>query len=110
MRDLNALLEEIQRLWPVARGSLAEVAKPCVRDGCAACARGERHLAFHFTFRRNGKSRCLYVPRELVPTLRRALEGGRRIEEWLVESGETLILAHRHERRAATKKRRRPKS
>jgi hypothetical protein len=104
MDDITRFLEELRKLWPVARGTLAEVAKPCIRPGCAACERGEKHAAFNFTFRKGTKRRCLYVPRELVPTLERALENGRRVEERMVEIAEALILAHRR-----TRKRRPPR-
>ena len=104
MNNVSRFLEEIRKLWPVARGTLAEVAKPCIRRGCAACERGEKHAAFNFTFRKGTKRRCLYVPRELVPRLERALENGRRVEERMVEIAEALILAHRR-----TRKRRAPR-
>ena len=68
---LERFIEELRRLWPVARGSLCEVAKPCVRAGCADCARGDKHPSFIFSYRKDGKQRCLYVPRELVPPLPR---------------------------------------
>ncbi len=97
---LAGFVEELRRRWPVARGSLCEVAKPCVRRGCAACARGEKHPSFIFAYRRDGKQRCLYVPRELVPELRRAIEGGQWVEQRLTEIGETLVFAYRRRRDA----------
>lgn len=99
MDDITRFLEEIKKLWPVARGTLAEVAKPCIRAGCAACERGEKHAGFNFTFRKGTTRHCLYVPRALVPTLQRALENGRRIEERMVEIAEAMILAHRRARK-----------
>lgn len=99
MDDITGFLEEIRKLWPVARGTLAEVAKPCIRPGCVACERGEKHAAFNFTFRKGTRRRCLYVPGELVPALKRALENGRRVEERMVEIAEGLILAHRRTRK-----------
>jgi len=97
---LAEFLEELRRRWPVARGSLCEVAKPCVRRGCAACARGEKHPSFIFAYRTGGKQRCLYVPRELVPELRRAIEGGHWVEHRLTEIGAALVFAYRQRRDA----------
>ena len=102
MDEITRFLDEIRKLWPVARGTLAEVAKPCIRSTCAACERGERHTAFNFTFRKDGKQRCLYVPRDLVPELERALENGRRIEARMVEIAQGLILEHRQRRKIKT--------
>lgn len=109
MDELTEFLREIERRWPVGRGSLVEVAKPCIRAGCAACRRGEKHPAFNFTFRKGGTQRCLYVARELVPVLRQALENGRRVEERMVEIAEALILAHRQRRKATPARAKRPK-
>jgi len=86
----------------VAKGSLTEIAKPCIRPSCPACQRGDKHPAFLFTYRRAGKQRCLYVPRTLVSELRRAIANGRRLERRMAAMGEALIFAHR---RARTKSR-----
>jgi len=94
-------LAEVSRLWPLAKGSLAEVRKPCIRPRCPACAKGEKHRAFLFTFTEAGRRRCLYVPKALVPFLRRALENGRRVETLLTGLGPALIRAYRAERDAA---------
>jgi hypothetical protein len=97
-QDRRRFLAELARRWPLAKGSLCEVRKPCIRPRCAACARGEKHPAFLFTFREQGRQRCLYVPRELVPRLRRAIENGRWMEAQLVRLGVQLIEAHRRAR------------
>ena len=104
---LDRFLDELRRRWPMARGSLCEVAKPCVRAGCAECAQGDKHRSFIFSYRQDGKQRCLYVPRELVPELRRALEGGQWLERRLSELGAALVFAHRQQRGA---RRRKPKT
>lgn len=96
--DCEQFLEEVGRRWPLAKGSLAEVRKPCIRPHCAACARGEKHPAFIFSFAEKGRRRCMYVPRELVPRLRQAIENGRWVEEQLHRMGAHLIEAHRQQR------------
>jgi len=110
--QLERFIDELRRRWPVARGSLCEVAKPCVRTGCAACAHGDKHLSFIFSYRQDGKQRCLYVPRELVPQLRRAIAGGQWVESHMSELGAALVFAHRQQRGspAARRGRRKPKS
>lgn len=113
MKTPNAcerLLEELRRRWPVARGSLCEVAKPCGRAACTACAAGAKHRSFIFSYRQDGKQRCLYVPRELVPALRRALAGGHWLERRLSELGAALVFAHRQQRGSPAPKRRKPKT
>jgi hypothetical protein len=88
-------------LFPVAKGSLARVARPCGRPKeCAACLSGKRHPMWIFAFRQEGRPRCLYVPEGLVPALRRALANGRELEKRLVTEGAALIERYRQGRAA----------
>jgi hypothetical protein len=97
--DPKALfLQQLAHLWPAIKGSLAQVRKTCLRPGCKACARGDKHLAFILSFTQGGKRRCMYVPKELVPLLERALRNGRQIETLLYELGPALLLQHRQQR------------
>lgn len=96
---LAELLAEIRARWPVARGSLCEVARPCVRPTCSACAKGEKHPGFIFSYRsRDGRQRCRYVPRDLVPALQRAIASGKWLEQRLVDIGEAMVFEHRRRR------------
>src|SRR4030042_6867407 len=90
--------KEVQKCWPAVKGSLAEVRKPCVRPRCQACAEGRKHPAFIFSCRLNGRQRCMYVARELVPALRRAIRNGRRLEALMVEMGMNMIRDYRQKR------------
>ena len=98
VRDTALLLGEIARHWPMAKGSLAEVRKPCVRPTCRACASGRKHPAFLFAFTDQGRRRCRYVPRDLVPALRQAIANGRWMEDAMRRTGVRLIEEHRQER------------
>ena len=95
----DPLLAKLAKRWPVAKGSLAEVRKPCIRPQCRACAEGRKHPGFIFSYKAKGRRRCMYVPRPLVPALRQAIGNGRRLEEWMSERGAALIRAYRARRR-----------
>ena len=97
-QDPALLLAEIARRWPMAKGSLAEVRKPCIRPNCRACASGRKHAAFLFSFMDQGRRRCRYVPRDLVPALRQAIAHGRWMEDAMHRTGAWLIEEHRRER------------
>jgi len=84
-------LEKIAALWPIAKGSLSEVRKPCNRKGCKACAVGIKHPAFIYTYREDGKLRCLHVRPEFVVQLRQAIENGRRLERMLTRLGRDYV-------------------
>jgi len=96
--DPESFLNAIAHRWPLAKGSLAEVRKPCVREHCAACASGRKHPAFIFSFMDNGRRRCMHVPRDLVPRLRQAIANGRWVEQQLARMGPRLIEQYRRER------------
>lgn len=96
--EQQAFLDELTGLWPLAKGSLAEVRKPCIRPNCQACRRGKKHPALMFSFISQGKRVCRYVPAELEPTLRQALANGRQLETRLAQLGEELLLRYRQQR------------
>ena len=96
--EQQAFLDELVKLWPLAKGSLAEVRKPCIRPHCPACRSGRKHKALIFSFSRGGKRRCMYVPSQLEGTLRQALANGRQLERRLAELGEELIRRFRRDR------------
>lgn len=89
-------------LWPAIKGSLAEVRKPCIRPNCPVCARGDKHPNYLLAFTDRGRRRCLYVPKAMVPTLKRALENGRQIENLLYQMGPALLKEFRAQNPAQT--------
>ncbi len=61
-------LAQLPSLWPPLKGSLAFVKKPCIRKNCPACARGDKHPAWIFSFTQDGRRRCIRSQRP-GPTL-----------------------------------------
>ena len=94
------LLEAIRDLWPVADGSLSLRKSPCVRTNCAACAAGEGHRSYVLYGRRGGQRFSIYVPEELVPDIRTALENGRRLKDLISMAGERYVHALKSGRRS----------
>ena len=91
----KAFLAQAAALWPALKGSLSLVRKPCVRPNCAACASGQKHLAYMLSFTQRGRRRCMYVPNALAPLIRRGLRNGRTLEQLLYQMGPALLLDHR---------------
>jgi hypothetical protein len=96
--EQRAFLDELAGLWPLAKGSLAQVRKPCIRPNCPACRSGRKHPALLFSFTRQGKRVCRYVPAELEDLLRQALDNGRRLEQRLAQLGEEVLKRYRQRR------------
>ncbi len=88
---VEELLQEVQALWPAARGSVSEVRKPCVNPNCRVCASGEKHPVWLYSCVLNGKRKCVYVPRDQVAALQKALANGKALEQVLVKAGLALI-------------------
>ncbi len=83
---------DLKQLWPAAKGTVAEVHKPCTRPNCKACASGRRHAAFIYVYTDvRGQRRCLHVPRDLVPELRRRLARGRALDRLLYAAGAAFV-------------------
>lgn len=97
--DQTAFLAEVSRLWPAAKGSVAEIHKPCVRSGCRACAEGRGHKAFILSYRDGSRRRCLYVPAKMAEVVRKAIANGRRIEQLLSKAGAQMVLCGRRNRK-----------
>jgi hypothetical protein len=93
-----AFRAKLAGLWPALKGSLSQVRKPCIRPQCAACASGQKHLAYLLSFTQRGRRRCMYVPDALAPLIRRALRNGRTIEQLLSEMGPALLYQYRQKR------------
>ena len=96
------VLHKLLPLWPALKGSLAKVYKPCVRPHCLACAKGIKHPNYLLAFTHKGKRRCLYVPLAMVPSLKRALANGRRLEQLLYAMGPALLRQYRSQNPAQT--------
>ena len=90
-KEFEAFKQELKNLWPLAKGSMSEVRKPCIRPGCSACAKGEKHRAFIFAYMDGKRRRCMHVPLELVPAMRQAIDNCRRLEQLLHLQGPELI-------------------
>lgn len=85
-------------LWPAALGSLSFRRSPCVREHCAACERGDQHPSYVLYCRIKGRRVGVYIPNDLVPEIRRALDNGRALQERLYEAGRRYASALKHQR------------
>jgi hypothetical protein len=88
-------------LWPAALGSLSLRKSPCTRDHCAACASGDQHPSYVLYGRIKGRRTAIYVPDELAPEIRRALQNGRALQQLLNEAGRRYTNAVKHQRAQA---------
>ena len=87
----------------MADGSLSLRKSSCVRANCPACAAGEGHRSYVLYGRTAKKRFSIYVPEDLVPEVKAAIENGRRLKELISEAGlrYTQALKETRKRRAS---------
>ena len=89
---------EIQRLWPVAAGSLSLRKSPCIRENCPACKAGQGHPSYSFYGRLGKKRFSIYIPDDLATEVQSAVSNGRTLQELIAEAGERYTRALKRER------------
>ena len=93
------LMKAVEKLWPVAAGSISLRRSKCTRPRCSACESGQAHPAYVLYGRRRGRRFSLYVPEELAGKVEKAIANGRVLEELIMEAGERYTRALKQERR-----------
>src|SRR5438034_5505950 len=93
-------LNTIEKLWPVAQGSISLRKSPCIRENCSACASGEGHSSYALSGYRGNRRFSVYVPDELAPDIQKAVENGRQVQDLMKEAGLRYVHARKRERRA----------
>ena len=91
-------------LWPAILGSLSVRRSPCVHENCRVCLSGEQHPSHVLYGRHNGRRFAVYVPDDLVPEVRRAVENGRALQDLLVQAGPRYVKALKRARVSALKR------
>jgi len=65
---------------PLLRGSLSVRKIRCGKPNCK-CASGHPHLSFYLVQTQNGKARQLYIPKELEPQVRQAVDNYQHLQD-----------------------------
>jgi uncharacterized protein DUF6788 len=94
----------IQKLWPVALGSISLRKSPCIRENCSACASGKGHSSYALSGYRGDRRFSIYVPDKLVPEVQKAIENGRRLQDLIKEAGARYLRAQKREGRSRLRK------
>jgi hypothetical protein len=103
---------EAASLWPALLGSLSYRRTRCIQPNCAACQSGEQHSSWVLYGRHNGRRFAVYVPEDLVPEVRRAVDNGRALQDLLIQAGPRYVKALKRvrESRSAQKSKRKSKN
>jgi hypothetical protein len=100
---LEGRLKQLAPDKPVLAASLALVNKRCGRASCSCHHGGPLHQAHHLSFKEGGKTRTVYVPKDLVPEVQSWVAEYRRLKRLMAEVSQlslTLVRGHSlHQRR-----------
>jgi hypothetical protein len=98
------LQSEAADLWPAILGSLSFRRTRCGQENCRACLSGEQHPSHVLYGQHNGRRFAVYVPEDLVPEVRRAVENGRALQELLVQASPRYVKALKRVRVSTSKR------
>jgi hypothetical protein len=97
---LSWMESEAASLWPALLGSLSYRRTRCIQPNCTACQSGEQHASWVLYGRHNGRRFAVYVPEDLVPKVRQAVENGRVLQDLLIEAGPRYVKALKRVRKS----------
>jgi len=85
LRMLQHRLNQLATASPVLAASFGQYTHRCGRPECRCHRGGPLHQGQHLTFKENGKTRSVYVPKELLPEVRSWLAEHHRLKTLLRE-------------------------
>jgi hypothetical protein len=101
-RLLQARLKRLAGTRPLLAGSLGLVYRRCGTPSCRCHHGGPKHAAYQLTFKDQGRSRSVYVPKDLVEEVRQWLAAQHHLDHLLHEIHQlstALIRTHVRSRR-----------
>ena len=82
-RMLDSRLKKLATTSPVLAASLSTYTHRCGRPACRCHHGGPPHTGQHLTFKEAGKTRSVYVPKDLLPEVRSWLAEHKRLKHLL---------------------------
>jgi hypothetical protein len=91
-------LRQLRQVGPLVAASLCQRAVRCGNPQCR-CARGEKHSSWCLTFKQQGKTRTVHVPRDLVEEVRQWVKEYQRTKQLLAQiSDQSLQIIRQYVR------------
>jgi hypothetical protein len=85
LRMLQHRLKKLASSSPVLAASFGSYTHRCGRPSCRCHHGGSLHTGQHLTFKEDGKTRSVYVPKALLPEVRSWLAEHKRLKSLLQE-------------------------
>jgi hypothetical protein len=90
--------------WLALHGSPSYRRTRCIHPNCTACQSGEQHSNWVLYGRHNGRRFAVYVPEDLVPEVRQAVDNGRALQDLLIEAGLRYVKALKRARMSSSRR------
>ena len=91
-----AKLKQLAQAGPFVAASLNKVKRQCGKPHCR-CSRGQPHEAYTRTYKVQGKTKTVHVPKELVEEVKQWVQEYKRIKKLIREvSNNSLAIIRRH--------------
>jgi len=101
-RSLQARLKKLKTTSPILAASFSTYTHQCGRPMCRCHHGGPLHTGQHLTFNDRGKTRTVYVPKELLAEVQAWIAEHKRLKELLQEIhllSVALVQTHTRQRR-----------
>ncbi len=106
-RQIDSRLKKLTTSQPVLAASLVRITKYCGRRSCR-CYRGDKHVAYHLSYKIHQKTRVVYVPVDLLEEVRSWIDEHRRLKRLLQEISQLSLALVRGHAQARQRRRGRP--
>jgi hypothetical protein len=106
-RQIDSRLKKLTPSQPVLAASLVRITKYCGRRSCR-CYRGEKHVAYHLSYKVRQKTHVVYVPVDLLEEVRLWIDEHRRLKRLLQEISQLSLALVRGHAQARQRRRGRP--
>jgi Family of unknown function (DUF6788) len=91
-----AKLKQLAHCRPLVAASLCKVNRRCGHPNCK-CAKGRPHQAHVLTYKVNGKTQTVHVPKDLLPEVAQWVNEYKRIKKLIADvSKNSLAIIRRH--------------
>jgi hypothetical protein len=86
----EAQLKQLRQVGPLVAASLCHRAVRCGNPQCR-CASGAKHSSWCLTFKRQGKTRTVHVPRDLIEEVRQWVKEYQRTKQIVAQISEQSV-------------------
>jgi len=100
----KALLKRLRQMGPILKGSLVEMEMTCGTPSCRCHKGGPKHKGYYFSYRTEGKSHTVYVPKGRVAEAKQAHRNWMKLKEIIEELTDLGAKRLRSQGKVAVKK------